>query len=74
MNSVIYADFESILMRYSTCDKGNVTTKKLNKQVPCGYSINVGTNHNNETKQTYYRSVATVSTFCKEIRDIEQNL
>ena len=31
MNSVIYADFESILLPYSTCDKENVTTKKINK-------------------------------------------
>ena len=46
MNSVIYADFESILLSYSTCDKESVITKKLNKQVPCGYSINVITNHN----------------------------
>ena len=28
MNSVIYADFESILLPYSTCNKENVTTKK----------------------------------------------
>ena len=46
MNGVIYADFESILLPHSTCDKENVKTKKLNKQVPCGYSINVITNHN----------------------------
>ena len=68
MNSVIYADFESILLPYSTCDKEIVTTKKLNKQVPCGYSINVINNHNNSSKQTYYRGESTVSTFCKEIR------
>ena len=74
MNSVIYADFESILLPYSTCDKENVITKNLNKQVPCGYSINVVTNHNNESKQTYYRGEITVATFCKEIRDIAQNL
>ena len=74
MNSVIYADFESILLPYSTCDKENVTTKKINKQVPCGYSINVITNHNNQSKQNYYRGDSTVSTFCKEIRDIAQNL
>ena len=65
MNSVIYADFESILLPYSTCDKEDVLTKSLNKQVPCGYSINVITNHNNQSKQTYYRGDATVSTFCK---------
>ena len=53
MNSVIYADFESILLPYSTCDKEDVTTKKLNKQVPCGDSINVITNHNKQSKQTY---------------------
>ena len=59
MNSVIYVDFESILLPYSTCDKENVTTKKLNKHVPCGYSINVVTNHDKKTKQ---------------VRDIVQNL
>ena len=48
--------------------------KKINKQVPCGYSINVITNHNNQSKQNYYRGNSTVSTFCKEIRDIAQNL
>ena len=74
MNSVIYADFESILLPYSTCDKENVITKNLNKQVPCGYSINVVTNHNNESRRTYYRGESTVATFCKEIRDIAQNL
>ena len=74
MNSVIYADFESILLQYSTCDKEIVTTKKLNKQVPCGYSINVINNHNNSSKQTCYRGESTVSTFCKEIRTILQDL
>ena len=74
MNSVIYADFESILLPYSTCDKEIVTTKKLNTQVPCGYSINVRNNHNNSSKQTYYRDESTVSTFCKEIRAIAQDV
>ena len=74
INSVIYADFESILLPYSTCDKENITNKKLNKQVPCGYSINVITNHNKQPKQTYYRGDSTVTTFCKEIRDIAQDL
>ena len=74
MNSVIYADFESILLPYSTCDKENVITKKLNKQVPCGYSINVITNHNKQSKQTHCWGESTVATFCKEIRDIARNL
>ena len=74
MNSAIYADFESILLSYNTCDKENVITKKLNKQVPCGYSINVITNHNNKSKQTYHRGESTVAAFCKEICDITQNL
>ena len=74
MNSVIYADFESILLPYSTCDKEIVTTKKLNKQVPCGYSISIINNHNNSSKQTYYRDESTVSTFCKEIRAIAQDV
>ena len=72
MNSVIYADFESILLPYSTCDKENVTSKKLNKQVPFRYLINVITNHNKQSKQTYYRGDSTVSTFYKEIRDIHR--
>ena len=74
MNSDIYADFESIFLPYSTCDKENIITKNLNKQLPCGYSINVLTNHNNESKQTYYRGESTVATFFKEIRDVAQNL
>ena len=61
-------------MPYSTCDKGNVISKKLNKQVPSGYSINVITNNNKQSKQTYYRGHSTVSTFCKEIHDAAQNL
>ena len=43
MHTVIYADFESILVSHSTCDKKHETCKKVNKQVPCGYSINVYT-------------------------------
>ena len=38
-------------MLYSGCDKENVTTKKLNKHIPCGYSINVVNNHSKKTKQ-----------------------
>ena len=74
MNSVIYADFESILLFYSTCDKENERIKKINQQVPCVYSINVVNNHNKETKQTYYRGKATATEFCKEIRVISKEL
>ena len=74
MNSVIHADFEPILLPYSTCDKEDVITKSVNKQLPCGHSINVITNYNNQSKQTYYRGDETVSTFCKKIRDIAQDL
>ena len=74
MNSVTYADFESILLPYSSCDKEDVITKKLNKQGPCGYSINVVTNHNNESKQTYYRGERSVATFSEGIRNIAQDL
>ena len=51
MNSVIYAEFESILVPYSTCDKEDVTTKYLNKHVTCGYSLNVVTDHDKQTKK-----------------------
>ena len=50
MDTVVYADFESILVPYSTCDKKHETCKKVNKQVPCGYSINVVSNDNNISK------------------------
>ena len=74
MNSVIYADFESILMPYSTCDKENITTKKINKQGPCGYSLNVVANHNKKSKQTYHRGTSTVETFCNEVHEIAREL
>ena len=74
MNSVIYADFESILMPYSTCDKENITTKKINEQGPCGYSLNVVANHNKKSKQTYHRGTSTVETFCNEVREIARDL
>ena len=74
INSVIYADFECILMPYSCCDKENVNTKKLNKHVPCGYSINVVNNHSKETIQTAHRGESAVSTFCKELREIAQGI
>ena len=74
INSVIYVDFECILMPYSCCDKENVTTKKLNKHVPCGYSINVVNNHRKETIQTVHRGESAVSTFCKELPEIPQGI
>ena len=74
INSVIYADFECILMPYSGFDKANVTTKKLDKDVPCGYSINVVNNHNKETIQTVYRGEGAVSTFCKQLRKTLQGI
>ena len=61
-------------MPYSGCDKENATTKKLDKHVPCGYSINVVSNHNKETKETIYRGEGAVSTFCKESREIAQGI
>ena len=70
MDTVIYADFESILLPYSTCDKEHETCKKVNKQVPCGYSINVVSAHNKSSKQSYYRGDNAVSAFCKEILNL----
>ena len=70
MDTVMYADFESILLPYSTCDKEHETCKKVNKQVPCGYSINVVSAHNKSSKQSYYRGDNAVSPFCKEILNL----
>ena len=74
MNSVIYAEFESILVPYSTCDKEDVTTKYLNKHVTCGYSLNVVTDHDKQTKQTHSRGDNVITTFWKEVCDKAQDL
>ena len=65
MNTVIYADFESILVPNDTCRK-----EIINKQVRCDYSINVVDNHSNRRKQTYYCGDNAISKFCKKIRAI----
>ena len=70
MNTVIYADFESMLVPYSTYSKENATNEIITNQVPCGYSINVVNSHNNTIKQTYYCGDNAVTKFCKEIRAI----
>ena len=66
MNTVIYADFESILAPYNTCEKQNETTKSINKHIACGYSINVVDNHSNRCKQTYYRGDILLLNFVKK--------
>ena len=70
MDTVIYADLESILVPYSTCDKEHETCKKVNKQVPCGYSINVVSAHRKTSKQYCYRGNDAVSAFCKNVCEI----
>ena len=72
INSVIYADFECILVPYTRCDKENVTTKIVDKHVSCGYSINAANNHSKEKNQTVYRGENAVSTFYKKLREISQ--
>ena len=69
-NTVVYADFQSILTLYNTCEKQNETNKSINKHVACGYLINVLDNQRKTCKQTYYRGGNAVSPFCKEIRAI----
>ena len=70
MDTETEADFQSIVLPYSTCDKEHETCKKVNKQVPCGYSINVVSAHNESSKQSYYRGDNAVGSFCKEIRNL----
>ena len=62
------------MLPYSGCDKENVATKKLNKDIPCRYSINVARSHSKERKQTYFRGESTVSIFCKELRKTAQDI
>ena len=70
MDFVIYVAFESLLVPYSTCDKERESCKKVDKQVPCGYSINVASAHSRTSKQYSYRGEDAVSAFCKKVRDI----
>ena len=70
MNTVIYADFESILVPNNTYSKENSSDGVIDKHIACGYSINVVDNHSNRCKQTYYRGDDAISRFCKEIRAI----
>ena len=70
MNTVIYADFESILVPNNTYSKENASDGVIDKHIACGYSINVVDNHSNRCKQTYYRGDDAISRFCKEIRAI----
>ena len=69
MDTVIHVDFESILVSCSTSDKEHETCKKVNKQVRCGYSINVVSAHSKTSKQSYYHGDNAVSDFRKEIRN-----
>ena len=70
MNTVIHADFESILVHNNTYSKENGSGGVIDKDIACGYSINVVDNHSNRCKQTYYRGDDAISRFCKEIRAI----
>ena len=70
MNTVIYADFELILVPNNTYSKENASDGVIDKHIACGYSINVADNHSNRCKQTYYRGDDTISRFCKEMHAI----
>ena len=70
METVIYADFESILVPYSTCDKEHESCKKVNKQVSSGYSVNIVSSHRKTSKQSYYCGADAVSAFPKEMRKL----
>ena len=74
INHVIYADFETLLIPYNTCDNKHPITKDLNKHEVCGYSINILSNHTKQTIQTYYRGKDALIKFCKEIREIGTSL
>ena len=59
---------------YTTCDKKHETCKKVKKQVPSSYSINVVSSHDKSSKQNYCRGGNAVSAFCKEMRNLAYKL
>ena len=76
MNDIIYADFESLLSKYDTCLDNNLKshTTNISQHASSGYAINIVRHHDNSSKITHYRGTDCISKFCKEIRDVGNNL
>ena len=68
----IYADLECLLEKMSTCqnDPNKLSTTKINKHTPSGYSIFTNCSFDeSKNKISYYRGNDCMKKFCKDLRE-----
>ena len=71
----IYADLECLLEKMSTCqnDPNKLSTTKINKHIPSGYSIFTNCSFDeSKNKISYYRGNDCMNKFCKDLREHEK--
>ena len=67
----IYADLECLLEKMSTCQNNpnELSTTKINKHTPSGYSLFTHCSFDNsKNKLNYYRGEDCMKKFCKDLR------
>ena len=68
---IIYADFESLLEKVSTCQNNpkKSSTTKINKHTASGYSLFTHCSFDNtKNKHNYYRTQDCMKNFCKYLK------
>ena len=71
-SSIIYADFECLLEKISTChnDPEESSTTEINKHTPSGYSLFTHCSFDKtRNKRDYYRGDNCMKKFCKDLRE-----
>ena len=72
MPFTIYADLECLLEKMSTCqnDPNKLSTTKINKHMPSGYSIFTHCSFDeSKNKNSYYRGDDCMKKFCKDLTE-----
>ena len=70
--SIIYADLECLLEKMSTCidNPNELSTTKINKHTPSGYSIFTHCSFDeSKNKLNYYRGKDCMKKFCKDLKE-----
>ena len=74
---VVYADLECLLEKMSTCynNPEELSTTKINKHTPSGYSIFTHCSFDkSKSKLNYYRGEDCMTKFCKDLREHETKI
>ena len=69
---IIYADLECLLKKMSTCinNPNELSTTKINKHTPSGYSIFTSCSFDeSKNKLNYYRDKDCMKKFCKDLKE-----